>query len=100
MTQKEMIDAVVHYAYTLTNLIGENSIADKTIAHNLFKINNNALGVIKQINLGNIHSAVQLAAACNPMGQVYFEQLMEDQRYSDDMDEWAARQREFHELPY
>jgi len=88
-TKQKLISYVVQYAFTLTNKINEECIAPNTISYTLFKINANAVQLINQINEGTITTISQLAVACNPMGQAYFEQIVEDQKYSEYLNERA-----------
>lgn len=97
-TKQELISYVVQYAFTLTNKINEDSIASNTISYTLFKINANALQLVNQINEGTITTITQLAVACNPMGQSYFEQIVEDQKYTNYLNERAIEEN--WPLPY
>lgn len=97
-TKEKLIRYVVQYAFTLTNKVNEDCVAPNTISYTLFKINANALQLINQINEGTITTISALAVACNPMGQAYFEQIVEDEKYADYLNERAKEEN--WPLPY
>jgi len=98
-TQK-FIGYVINYSNTLRNHISENSISDNSIEAHLHCIASNALLVIDRINKGDIITMSELTEACSSMGDNLFIQLCNDMDYEYHMNEWAERQKEFHELPY
>ena len=99
--QKQLfISYVVNYANTAKNHIHEHSLDFQTIAVSLNQISSVALVVIDRINKGDIVDYTTLVEACSPIGDAFFDQLCNDKQYEYSMNEWADRQREFHELPY
>jgi len=98
-TQK-FIEYVINYSNNLRNHISENSFGDVSISASLNSIASTALVVIARINKGDITTFSALIEACSPMGDDYFTQVCNDIDYEYQMNEWANRQREAHELPY
>jgi len=98
-TQK-YISYVIQYAHVAKNYIGENSLDSQTIALSINQISTTALLAIDRINKGDITTFAQLMVACSPIGDALFEQIVNDKDYEHQMNEWAERQKEFHELPY
>ena len=100
MTPQRYISYVINYANIAKNYIGEHSLDAQTIALTLNQITTAALLAIDRINKGDITDYNQLIEACSPIGDALFDQLVNDKDYENQMNEWANRQKEFHELPY
>ena len=100
MTPQRYISYVINYANIAKNYIGEHSLDAQTIALTLNQITTAALLAIDRINKGDITDYNQLIEACSPIGDAFFDQLVNDKDYENQMNEWANRQKEFHELPY
>jgi hypothetical protein len=94
------ISYVVNYANIAKNHIHEQSIDAQTIAVSLNQISTVALVVIDRINKGDIADYTTLVEACSPIGDAFFDQLCNDKQYEYQMNEYAERQKEFHEIPY
>jgi|APGre2960657404_1045060.scaffolds.fasta_scaffold137377_2 hypothetical protein len=94
------ISYVVNYANIAKNHIHENSIDAQSIEASLNQISTVALVVIDRINKGDIADYTTLVEACSPIGDAFFDQLCNDKQYEYHMNEWAERQKEFHEIPY
>jgi len=100
-TQKEKyISYVIQYAHVAKNYIGEHSIDAHKIPSSINQISTTALLAIDRINKGDITTFAQLMVACSPIGDALFEQIVNDKDYEYQMNEYADRQKEFHELPY
>lgn len=99
-TTQRFIGYVINYSNTLRNHISENSISDDSIEAHLHCIASNALLVIDRINKGDIITMNELAEACSSMGDNLFIQLCNDMDYEYQMNEYAERQKEFHQMPY
>jgi len=97
---QKFIDYVINYSNVIRNHISENSISDTAIEASLNNIQTCALMVIDRINKGEITNFVALCQACLPMGDSLFVQLCNDKDYEYQMNEWASKQREGHEIPY
>ena len=100
MTPTRYISYVINYANIAKNHINEHSLDFQTIALSLNQISSVALVVIDRINKGEITNYAQLVEACSPIGDALFDQVNNDQDYTDYMNEEALKQREEHELPY
>lgn len=99
-TTQKFIEYVINYSNVIRNHISENSINNDSIQASLNSIQTSALMVIDRINKGEITTFVALCQACLPMGDSLFVQLCNDKDYEYYMNEYAERQKEFHELPY
>lgn len=99
-TTQKYISYVIQYANVAKNYIGEHSVDAQTIALSINQISTTALLAIDRINKGDITTFPQLMVACSPIGDALFEQIVNDKDYEYQMNEWANRQREAHELPY
>ena len=100
MTPTRYITYVINYANIAKNYIHENSVGPTAITTSLNQISTTALVVIDRINKGEITNYAQLVEACSPIGDALFDQVNNDQDYTDYMNEEALKQREEHELPY